>query len=193
MRISSRSSLFLLSCAVGLTLAGCQASDGSKSEAEKSVESETPTATSATAELTGPDGAKFGTATLTAIDGGLKLDVKADNLAKGEHGIHLHTTGKCDGPKFESAGGHWNPGSKQHGLDNPQGSHSGDMPNINATGEASTTYSYDLKGASLADGAMAVLDADGTAIVIHAKADDNKTDPSGNSGDRIVCGVFAGS
>ena len=146
MRISSRSSLFLLSCAVGLTLAGCQASDGSKSEAEKSVESETPTATSATAELTGPDGVKFGTATLTAIDGGLKLDVKADNLAKGEHGIHLHTTGKCDGPKFESAGGHWNPGSKQHGLDNPQGSHSGDMPNINATGEASTTYSYDLKG-----------------------------------------------
>lgn len=144
----------------------------------------------ATAQLITADGTPVGKATLTEMDDGLRLQVDAQHLTPGPHGIHLHTVGKCEGPKFESSGGHWNPMAKQHGLENPMGTHSGDMPNLQASATGSVSYSYILKGASLDTGPLAVMDMDGTSIMIHAKADDNKTDPSGNSGDRLICGVF---
>lgn len=145
----------------------------------------------ATAQLVSSTGVPVGKATLTQVADGLLLRVEAQTLSPGLHGIHLHSVGKCEGPKFESSGGHWNPMARQHGLENPMGTHSGDMPNLEASASGTAAYSYTIKGASLEGGPLAVLDADGTSVIIHAKADDNKTDPSGNSGDRLDCGVFA--
>lgn len=145
----------------------------------------------AVAQLSDASGAKRGTAVLIENGGGLRLEVRAEGLANGNYGIHLHSVGKCEGPKYESAASHWNPGAKEHGMENPKGTHSGDLPNIEAVAGKPTQYIREIKGATLSKGELAVLDADGTAIVIHAKPDDYKTDPSGNSGDRMVCGVFA--
>lgn len=144
----------------------------------------------ASAQLFDAKGAKSGTAILTENGDGLKLQVQASGLASGTYGMHLHMVGKCEGPKFESAGSHWNPSAKQHGLENPQGAHGGDLPNLEAVTGKATDYTREVKGATLSKGTMSVLDTDGTAIVIHAKPDDYKTDPSGNSGDRVICGVF---
>lgn len=121
--------------------------------------------------------------------GGVGLRINASGLPHGVHGIHVHSVGRCDGPKFESAGPHWNPANRKHGLSNPAGPHAGDIPNVtvSANGVLSTTVT--VSGASLGAGGMA--DADGAALVLHASADDNVTDPSGNSGDRIACAVLA--
>ena len=104
----------------------------------------------------------------------------------GTYGIHLHAVGKCDAPDFTTAGPHWNPAQKQHGFDNPMGAHAGDVRNLVVNPDGTAAVSVQLAGA-LFDGA---LDADGLALVIHEKADDYSTDPSGNSGKRIICGVF---
>ena len=145
--------------------------------------------TSATADLRNAAGMSVGTATLTQIGDGVRLSVRAANLPMGAHGIHIHQTGQCAAPDFASAGGHWNPAGRQHGKDNPAGMHHGDLPNIlvGANGEGSLEYT--LPSVPLA-GAAGVLDADGAALVIHAAADDYRTDPSGNSGARIACGVL---
>jgi superoxide dismutase, Cu-Zn family len=131
----------------------------------------------------------YGQAQLVDQTGGIRLDLDLEgrpaNLS-GEVGVHLHGIGKCDGPDFVSAGPHWNPESKQHGLNNPMGHHAGDMPNINVRFGEKTRELRDIKGGSIA----ALMDADGAAIVIHEKPDDNISDPSGNSGKRIICGVF---
>lgn len=140
----------------------------------------------ATASLKTADGRDAGTVTATEREGGILIAVSATGIAPGEHGIHVHMTGKCDGPKFETAGGHWNPMGAKHGLSNPQGSHHGDMPNLTIASDGSGKMDCTVKEAALAE----MLDADGAALVIHAKADDQMTDPSGESGDRIACGVF---
>ena len=93
---------------------------------------------------------------------------------------------RCDAPRFESAGGHWNPADKEHGLENPKGQHAGDMPNLTIDADGRGTLSYSLKGATI----EGIRDADGSALVVHKLPDDQKTDPSGNSGDRLACGVF---
>ena len=140
----------------------------------------------ATASIRNAAGVAIGTASLTADGDALRLTVSASGLTPGNHGIHLHTVGRCDGPDFASAGAHLNPNARQHGLENPQGSHAGDLPNlvVAANGSGTLTRRWPVRAAE-------VLDADGTAIVIHAAADDQRTDPSGNSGGRIACGVFA--
>lgn len=152
-------------------------------------ESALPPSGGARATVTIAAGAEAGTVTASTADGGMTITFDARNLAAGTYGVHVHTTGKCEGPKFESAGGHWNPTGKQHGRDNPNGAHYGDLPNltVSAGGTGSTTFI--IAGATIS----ALLDADGAAFVVHAKPDDYKTDPSGNSGDRIACGVFAAS
>lgn len=117
------------------------------------------------------------------------LRIAATAIDPGEHGLHFHTTGSCKGAKFSGAGGHLNPGGHQHGSKNPAGSHLGDLPNV--TADASGIVFADLPIAGSAKAlAAAMFDKDGTAIVLHAAADDYLTDPSGNSGDRIACGVF---
>ena len=145
--------------------------------------------TRAVATLRTADGTDAGTVTLLPAGKGMRLAVQVKGLAVGEHGIHVHTTGKCEGPKFESAGGHWNPAAKKHGLQNPDGSHAGDMANLTVAADGSGIVNTPLGGGTVDE----LLDADGAALVIHAKADDQKTDPSGDSGDRIACGVLSSS
>ena len=117
----------------------------------------------------------------------IKLDVK--NLVPGEHALHFHGTAKCEGPAFTTAGGHFNPAMKQHGKDNPMGSHAGDIANVTVgtTGTAKVTITN--SAVTLGDGPNSLFTNGGTAMMIHAKADDNKSDPAGNAGDRIACGV----
>lgn len=141
----------------------------------------------ATASLKMANGTAAGSATATESADGIAVTVSVNGIPAGPHGVHVHMTGKCEGPKFETAGGHWNPASAQHGLDNPKGSHAGDMPNLTVADDGTGNLNFTLKGATLAQ----LLDADGAAFVVHAGQDDQKTDPSGNSGDRIACGVFA--
>ncbi|MFN3475232.1 MAG: superoxide dismutase family protein [Blastomonas sp.] len=150
--------------------------------------SATATATSqqAMASLKTADGRDVGTVTATEMAGGISIAVSATGLTPGDRGIHVHTTGQCDGPKFETAGGHWNPVGAKHGLSNPQGAHYGDMPNLTIASDGTGKMEYMIRDAGLAE----MLDDDGAALVIHAGADDQMTDPAGDSGDRIACGVF---
>lgn len=147
----------------------------------------------AIAPIMDAQGNVVGEARITGSDGNLGLALSVTNLPTGMHGVHIHQTGLCDPPDFTSAGGHWNPGDKQHGLDNPQGSHMGDMPNLAVGEDGIGTLTYDLGAGSIEGGANPLLDEDGAAFVVHAGEDDQKTDPSGDSGDRIACGVFARS
>ena len=139
----------------------------------------------------GADGKALGSVSVSEDANGATMTVNASGMPAGMHGIHLHEKGLCDGPKFESAGAHWNPGAKQHGRDNPQGAHLGDFANLEVAGAGTATASFTVAGAMMASGANMLADADGTAIVVHAKADDYKTDPAGDSGDRIACAVIA--
>lgn len=148
-----------------------------------------PTTRLAAATLQGANGLPAGTALITAAGDAVTLNVAAAGIAPGPHGIHLHMIGNCTAPGFTSAGGHLNPGGHQHGTDNPAGSHLGDLPNIVLASSGAGTLSTTLRGTRAAIEA-ALFDADGTALVIHASADDYRTDPTGNSGGRIACGVL---
>jgi len=140
--------------------------------------------------LYSPTGIAMGTATIEQVSGGLKLTVNGLALPPGQHGAHIHTTGKCDAPDFASAGGHWNPTAMKHGSMNPMGPHEGDLPNLVIGADGTGSITITIPGAMLTGGTNPLLDADGAALVIHAAADDLKTDPSGNSGGRIACGVL---
>ena len=143
----------------------------------------------ASAALRGTDGSDKGTATIVAVRGKIELQLAVQGLPAGEHGTHLHTVGRCDPPDFTSAGGHLNPHRKMHGSENPQGAHLGDLPNLNVGDNGKGALIASIAGTP-EDVTAALFDADGTAIVIHAGTDDYKTDPSGNSGGRIICGVL---
>lgn len=148
-----------------------------------------PASGGATAALATADGKNVGTVTASVADGGVTFTVDGRMLPPGTHGIHIHSVGKCEGPKFTTAGPHWNPAGKMHGKYNPMGPHEGDLPNLMIDAGGTGTVSFTVQGAAMT-GASGLLDADGAALVIHAAADDYKTDPSGNSGDRVACGVF---
>ncbi len=147
---------------------------------------------SAHATIKNAEGAQVGTAKFTPAAQGVKVTVKVSQLTPGEHGIHIHTVGKCEAPAFTSAGGHFNPTSTHHGIHNEKDPkpHVGDLPNLVVGKNGKGNATFTLEEATLDEGANSLFHEGGTAVVIHAKADDLMSDPSGNSGDRVACGVI---
>jgi superoxide dismutase, Cu-Zn family len=145
-----------------------------------------------TVALNDSQGHAVGTAILSPdATGGVSIALRLRNLPAGEHALHFHQLATCDPPSFESAGPHFNPEGKQHGLQNPQGPHAGDMNNFTAGADGSVKTIVTNPRVTLATGPNSVFAGGGTALVIHAKADDMKNDPAGNAGDRIACGLVA--
>ncbi len=159
--------------AVGLVLAGC-------------VPMAAPDVPVSTANLVASSGAVLGTVRVFSEPTGVMLRIDATGVPAGQHGVHVHTTGRCDPPGFTSAGPHWNPTDRKHGHRNPAGFHMGDLGNLGVGADGRLVAGLLVPQATI----DALRDADGAALVLHAKADDEVTDPSGNSGDRIACAVL---
>ena len=144
----------------------------------------------AAAELRNAQGQQVGTAKFTDVSDGVQISLRVSNLPPEAHAFHIHGVGMCDPPDFKTAGGHFNPENKKHGLKNSEGPHAGDMPNItvgkNGKGKARVLNTR----VTLGEGANSLFHEGGTALVIHEKADDDMTDPAGNAGNRIACGVI---
>lgn len=134
------------------------------------------------------DSDKVGTVTLKEGEEAVTVQIKAEGLEPGLHGVHIHEFSKCDGPDFESAGSHFNPEGNEHGLMHPDGSHLGDMPNLEVKEDGTVDVELELPGATLMEGDKSLLREDGTSIIIHDGPDDGVTQPGGNSGNRIICG-----
>lgn len=167
----------ILSLPLAAMLAGCQTID------------EQPSERLGQATLYDANGNPAGQAHLFGIGPVVNISVALTGLPGGQHAVHLHMTGSCEAPGFQSAGGHLNPGNRQHGTENPAGAHLGDLPNVTLNAAGAGTVSATLPGTRaelLAD----IFDTDGTAVVVHAGPDDYKSDPAGDAGSRIACGVF---
>lgn len=148
-------------------------------------------ALSITVPLINTSNKKIGEVELLDEEKGLTLFIEAEGLTPGLHAIHFHETGKCTPPDFSSAGGHFNPTKKEHGFDNPKGYHAGDLPNLEVDAAGSVSAKITTAAVTLQKGvANSLRDNDGSSIIIHAKPDDYRTDPSGNSGDRIACAAI---
>lgn len=141
-------------------------------------------------QLKDAQGKIVGSAILWESDGGIGMEVNIENLPPGEHAVHFHQNAKCEAPDFKSAGGHFNPDGKKHGLENPEGHHAGDGPNFTVGADGKAHFKREDKDVNLGSDSHSLFSNGGTAIVVHAKADDQKTDPTGNAGDRIACGVI---
>lgn len=166
-----------LTLPLAAVLASCQTVD------------ELPTERLGQATLQLANGLPAGTARLLSSDSQVNISIAVTGISEGSHGVHLHMVGSCEAPDFNSAGGHLNPESREHGMQNPAGPHLGDLPNITVGSAGTGTVSATLHGTR--DQVLSrIFDADGTAVVVHASADDYRTDPSGNSGGRVACGVL---
>jgi Cu-Zn family superoxide dismutase len=151
----------------------------------------TPTGATATAELRNVNGQPVGTAVFTQVGDVVRIVLEAQGLPAGVKAVHIHEVGACDPPTFTSAGGHFNPLGKQHGSLNPQGAHAGDLANLFVGTDGKGYLETSASQVTLGAGAASLLDANGSALIIHAAPDDFRTDPTGNSGARIACGVIA--
>lgn len=139
-------------------------------------------------EMYNPEGDSLGTAKFTEQPDGVQVKVSVTGLEPGFHGIHVHEFPKCEGPDFKSAGNHFNPDSKLHGLMHPEGSHAGDLPNLEAGGDGKVDVELMLSGATLKDGKGSLLKGEGTSLIIHEAQDDGVSQPAGDAGARIACG-----
>ena len=164
----------VLACALVLVLASSVAAKGER----------------ATAELHDAQGNVVGTATFVQEGAIVRLTVELKGLPAGFHGIHIHAVGKCEPPDFKPAGSHFNPLGKKHGLENAEGPHAGDLPNMRVEADGTGRFETTTDRVSLLPGPLSLFDDDGSSLVLHASLDDQKTDPSGNSGDRIACGII---
>jgi Cu-Zn family superoxide dismutase len=144
----------------------------------------------ATVELKDAQGSKVGEASLRPSPNGVLFDVTLTGATAGDHALHIHQTGRCDPPDFKSAGGHFRPAGKEHGFLDPNGPHAGDLPNLHVPPGGRLEVEVLADHVTLDEGANALLDSDGAALVMHAKADDYRTDPAGAAGDRVACGVI---
>lgn len=142
------------------------------------------------ADIKDAQGDSIGEALISNDNGNLLLDLTVSTITPGLHGFHIHTIGSCEAPDFKSAGGHWNPLGAEHGIENPNGSHAGDLPNLDADENGNATLVQLALGEMASGAADTLVDEDGGAIVIHADADDLSSDPAGDAGPRIACGVL---
>jgi Cu-Zn family superoxide dismutase len=171
----------LASGAAVLVLSGCGLLGGGG-------EPPSPRGQTARATFVNAQGQPAGTATLTSTGDGVFISAQLRSLPEGTHAMHVHQTGRCE-PPFESAGGHFNPTNREHGFLNPAGQHAGDLPNITVRSDGTAAAEVYAPGLALSDGANALLDGDGAALVVHAGVDDYRSNPAGNAGPRIACGV----
>jgi Cu-Zn family superoxide dismutase len=147
-------------------------------------------AQSANAVLVDPQGEEIGNVAVEQLERAVRIYAQADGVPPGIHAFHIHETGKCEGPEFQSAGGHFNPTEEQHGWDNPQGHHAGDLPNVHVQDDGVLAVEYFTDAVTLGAGETSLFDDDGSAIVMHEGADDYTSDPAGHAGARIACGVI---
>jgi len=161
-----------------LAAAGCLAAAAAQAQGVNAV-------------LINPDGKEIGNVAISEVAQGLRIFAQAAELPPGVHAFHIHETGACEPPDFESAGGHYNPTDKQHGWDNPEGHHAGDFPNVHVHDDGRLAVEYFTSAVTLGEGDTTLFDDDGSAIVMHEAADDYQTDPAGAAGARIACGVIA--
>lgn len=140
--------------------------------------------------LRNAEGRQVGRALLDPARGGVKVQLRVAGLRPGLHGIHLHAVGRCDVPDFASAGPHFNPATRRHGLHSRRGAHAGDLPNLRVERDGTAKATFTARGASLGEGLDSLLGPDGASIVIHERRDDGWSDPAGNSGGRVACGVI---
>lgn len=176
---------------IPLAMIAAACSQTAKSPADSaSASNSNSSGTSAHAIVNDSAGREVATATFTQDSTGtVHVEMHAHGLSAGQHGVHFHAVGTCTAPMFASAGGHFNPDtSKHHGLNNPAGPHAGDLPNMLVDSAGNADYTATTKTVSLTPGLNSLFDTDGGALVIHATADDNMSDPAGNAGGRIGCG-----
>lgn len=187
----------ILCLAVATLLAGC--AGGGKDTTSMGKTKGAPPSLIINTDLASPSGDVLGKARVTQEPEGTRIAVSVNGLPPGTYAVHLHAVGRCDGQTFTAtggqafaaAGGHFNPAQKQHGTLNPAGAHAGDLPNIVIGDDRRGTLDVVQPGLRLADGDAPLIDMDGASIVIHAAPDDYRTDPAGNAGARIACGVLA--
>lgn len=180
----------MLIAGLAVLAGGCASTQEAAENTVAEVRSELGDQPTATAQLRNAQGQVVGTVTLEQEEDGVDLEGHLTGLPPGLHGFHIHQTGRCTAPDFTSAGGHYNPTNMQHGFEDPEGPHAGDMQNLTVQADGSVHIDMENQRVTITDGPATLFDADGSALVIHSGPDDYRTDPSGNSGSRIACGVI---